>query len=218
MKATTLLKGFYLQLESKNERRVDNNPVLFAQGVANMVATVEAIAKLKPEIRRIRVKADEDPYDLNQYLVPKNFNTIINSASIYVNENATPFEPIITGTFDSSLTVTEYDKVTKSEKEVDIQGVVLTPAEFNRFFNKWNSNTFEFKKELVPVERRICTWMDVGAVLVDGMIVSINDQAYVNEFAAIALGLEVPSLVNATTADPDTKVTDQEVAEWLISN
>jgi len=197
MNAEVLKKSFTYKAEAKNIRLMNDSNYKFDNKLANVVATIEALAEVTPADPHVVI--GNTVYDADKYLVPKNILVLINSCQIYVNANASFKEPVLCGDIDGG------------------SGEVLEPAEFNAFFSTWNSNQYNDKLELVPVDLRVCTLMDVGAVCNGVGVVRINDQAYVNEFAAVALNLQC-SLFNEDNCESDTIVTQMEVSEWLLSN
>lgn len=205
MDKNTLLKALSLTAEAKNARMIgvdtrdgDLNSS-FSKSVESVYATIKALAEVRPDKRYLEV--NQTMYDLAEYNVPKNVLSLINATNIYVNSDSAYLHPIITGTWEA----------------VDEDARILEPAEFNAFWMRWNSNQYNAKVDCVSVQKSVKTIMDVGAILVDGSAVILNDSAEVNELVAKALQLSLLA-VTSNNAVGSVIVTDQEVALWLISN
>lgn len=196
MNTNLFRKAFVYKAEAKNVRLMNSKDVNFDKKLSDVLSTIKALAEVTPANPHITI--GDTVYDTDKYLVPKSVLVLINSYQIYVNTNCAFMDPVIIG-------------------EIESTGEVLEPAEFNAFFMMWNSNQYNDKLELVPVDLKICTLMDVGAVCSGVGLVRINDQAYVNEFAALALNLQC-GLFNEKNCVADTIVSDMEVSEWLLSN
>jgi hypothetical protein len=184
-----------------------------------------------------KITIDGESYDLREYMAPKNFVALVLAAKLYLTRDAIGYSDFVyqfkmsdNFTFDDvafandeqGFEIVKMPEKDKLEARVFTDKDLLTPAQFNQFFNLFNDNQRgDSFPALSTTEINVSNYLTVSDCcgLVsnsdDRHYVKVNEAGTIHENVAVVLGFK--SLLDDKYLPTYRTSNDEELAKWLTS-